>query len=217
VENPGLRQPATGVTTAGNMRLDQTVRFGWRNLPHWEVKGGRYFLTARCAGSLPADVVMRLQEIHQNLRSIEPRSEEFAAMQREYFLTMEKYLDRSSAQGGVLRDPRAAQAVVSEFDLLTEWQVDVPHYSVMPNHWHALVVPREECARSIAEIMKRVKGRSAKAIRCQCGGAGAVWQREWFDRWVRDEVEWAKVVEYIHNNPVKAGLALTWRDHSWTR
>lgn len=199
------------------MRLDQTIRFSRRNLPHWEIKGAKYFVTVRCAGSLPRGVVDRLQEIHLHLQAIDPRSEELAAMQRAYFLTMEKYLDGSSAQGGILRDPVAARAVTSEFDLLEEWHVEVPHYSVMPNHWHALLTPREACTHSLGETMKRVKGRSAKAIRRQCGGSGAVWQREWFDHWVRDEAEWAKIVDYIHNNPVKAGLAPTWSDHLWTR
>ena len=199
------------------MRLDQTIRFGRRSLPHWEVKGGRYFVTVRCSGSLPDDVVDRLREIHLNLRAIEPRSEEFAALQRACFLTMEKYLDSASAQGGILSDPLAAQAVVSEFDLLAEWQVDVPHFTVMPNHWHALLAPQEQCTHSLGQTMKRVKGRSAKAIRRKCGGVGTVWQREWFDRWARDDAELAKFVDYIHNNPVKAGLVRTWRDHPWTR
>jgi REP element-mobilizing transposase RayT len=138
-------------------------------------------------------------------------------MQRAYFLTMEKYLDHGPANGGLLCDPVAAQTVVSEFALLGEWHVEVAHHSVMPNHWHALLVPREPGAHSLRDIMKRVKGRSGKAIRHLCGGTGPVWQREWFDRWVRDEVEWAKIVDYIHNNPVKAGLARTWREHPWTR
>jgi len=44
-----------------------------------------------------------------------------------------------------------------------------------------------------------------------------VWQREWFDRWIRDEAEWEKCVAYIRNNPVKAGLARTWVEHPWTK
>lgn len=173
-------------------------------------------MTVRCADGLPHDVVTRLQEIHLNLQAVEPRSEMFAASQRAYFRTMEKYLDRGLG-ACVLREPVTAQTVISELDLLAEWQVAVPHYSVMPNHWHALLVPLEGCAHSLSEIMKRVKGRSAKGIRRRCGGTGAVWQREWFDRWVRDEAEWERIIDYIHDNPVKAGLVHSWRDHPWTR
>ena len=39
------------------------------------------------------------------------------------------------------------------------------------------------------------------------GGRGGVfWQREYFDRFIRDDEHYRKAVEYIHNNPVKAGL-----------
>jgi REP element-mobilizing transposase RayT len=38
------------------------------------------------------------------------------------------------------------------------------------------------------------------------GRSGAFWQREYFDRFVRDAENFAAAVEYIANNPVKAGL-----------
>jgi REP element-mobilizing transposase RayT len=194
----------------------RTIRFSRRSLPHLEVEEGRYFVTVRCADSLPGEVVTRLLEVHRNLRAVTPQSEQFAETQRRYFWTMEKYLDRGNG-GCILRDPGAARAVVAELDLLAEWQVEVPHYSIMPNHWHALLVPRSGCVHSLSEVMKRAKGRTAKAIRQRCGGEGAVWQREWFDRWVRDAVEWVRLVDYIHNNPVQAGIVRAWHHHPWTR
>ena len=33
-----------------------------------------------------------------------------------------------------------------------------------------------------------------------------IWQREYWDRFIRDENHFGKAVEYIHQNPVKAGL-----------
>ncbi len=36
---------------------------------------------------------------------------------------------------------------------------------------------------------------------------GPFWQREWFDRVVRNENEKARIIRYIEQNPVKAGLA----------
>jgi len=65
--------------------------------------------------------------------------------------------------------------------------------------------------------MKRLKGRTAKRIRGALGGSGAFWQREWFDRWMRDDAEWERCAAYIRNNPVKAGLAEKWEAHPWTR
>jgi putative transposase len=196
--------------------IPHTTRFRRGKLPHWEVDGGRYFVTVRLADSLPAEAVHRLQEIHHQLSAIESASVPFADLQRQYFRTMEKYLD-NGAGASLLKQRDCAQAVLNELSTLTEWQVDVPHHTIMPNHWHALIVPRSDCERSLPEIMKRLKGRTAKQVRSLAGGSGPVWQREWFDRWIRDAAEWERTVTYIHENPVKAGLAPRWQDHPWTR
>jgi REP element-mobilizing transposase RayT len=33
-----------------------------------------------------------------------------------------------------------------------------------------------------------------------------VWQREYWDRYIRNECHYTQTVDYIHNNPVEAGL-----------
>ncbi len=193
-----------------------TTRFHRGILPHWEVERGRYFVTVRLADSLPRETVLRLQEIHRAVSAIKPQSPQFVTLQRRYFLTLEKYLDASSGSCA-LRDPNLAQFIVDEFHSLTDWQIEVPHYTIMPNHWHALIVPSPDCTHSLAAIMKRLKGRSALRIRRALGGTGSLWQREWFDRWMRDDAEFEKTIRYIQSNPVKAGLVTDWPNHPWTK
>jgi putative transposase len=120
-------------------RLHPT-RFTRRKLPHWEVLDGRYFVTVRCADSLPRPAVDRLREIHESRRTIAPNSDQFAALQREYFLSMEKHLDAGHGSC-VLARGSVAQIVAAELTALREWGIDVPHFSIMPNHWHAMLVP----------------------------------------------------------------------------
>ena len=129
---------------------------------------------------------------------------------------MEKYLDTGSGKC-LLRNRAAAEIVVRELINLAEWCVDVPHYSIMPNHWHAILIPGPNCHHSLTEIMKRVKGRSGKYLNQLDHAQGAVWQREWFDRWLRNDAEYDKTVHYIRENPVKAGLVSRCEDHPWTR
>jgi len=99
-----------------------TTRFTRGKLPHWEVTEGRYFVTVRCADSLPGSIVDRLSEIH---------------------------LGRHHAAGQRPDGPRDQRPL-------------------QPNR--------------------------------------TLWQREWFDRWMRSDSEYEKCVGYILNNPVKAGL-----------
>jgi putative transposase len=198
------------------MSVPHTIRFTRRALPHWEVEGGRYFVTVRCADSLPATAIARLGEIQRSLAAIESSSPQFIEFQRRHFTALEKYLDAGHGTCP-LHTPAAADSVSSEFSALADWHITVPHFTLMPNHWHALLVPEKNCGHSLSAVMKRIKGRTAPVIRKAIGGVGPVWQREWFDRWVRDDAEWEKFVSYIRNNPVKAGLAQTWSDHPWTR
>ena len=61
----------------------------------------------------------------------------------------------------------------------------------------------------------------AGARRSQVGRAGArrsqvVWMREYWDRFIRDETHFGAVVDYIHRNPVMAGLVSRPRDWPWS-
>jgi REP element-mobilizing transposase RayT len=95
--------------------------------------------------------------------------------------------------------------------------VTIPHYTIMPNHCHALVAPRAGANVGLHSLLSRLKGRTAREINLALGRTGTLWQREWFDRWIRSDAEWDRFVAYIHRNPVKAGLVRTTEDHLWTR
>lgn len=184
-------------------------------MPHWEVRGARYFVTVRCADCLPVEIVERLRGIHLDLQRIEARSDQFAQLQRQYFATMEKYLDQGSGECP-LRDRGVANYLVEEFRRLREEQILVSHYSVMPNHWHILIGPEGRETFDLKETIARLKGRTAREINVSLRRSGALWQREWFDRWMRNDQEAERCAKYILQNPVKAGLVTRWTDHPFT-
>ena len=75
------------------------------------------------------------------------------------------------------------------------------------NHIHAIAVPEEPEPRvGMADFMRQCKGRVAHDLSSTKQGPHRFWQREWFDRWMRSEAEEQRIIEYIRNNPVKAGL-----------
>jgi putative transposase len=196
--------------------MAQTTRFTHRHLPHWEVEHGRYFVTVRCADSLPRDALLRIGELVQSMRLITPHSSQYAAFQKEIFRTQEKYLDSGFGRCP-LRCPDSAKIVNDELAALSDWEVSVPHFTIMPNPWHALIIPDCDRPRTLSSFMKRIKGRTASRIRSSIGGSCPFWQREWFDHWIRHDAEWDKCVAYIRNNPVKARLVSAWSDHPWTK
>src|SRR6266536_1169572 len=74
----------------------------------------------------------------------------------------------------------------------------------MTNQVHLLV---EIWHKPMAELLQSWKGYTARRINRILGRRGKLWQDDYWDRYIRDETHYRKVVHYIESNPVKAGLA----------
>ncbi len=103
-------------------------------------------------------------------------------------------------------------------EAITFGQEELGHYKVgayvvMPNHVHLLVVPRVP----LTQLTRRLKGYTARRANLRLGRTGeAFWQPESYDHWVRGAQEWERIVHYIENNPVAAGLAARPEDYPWS-
>ena len=109
----------------------------------------------------------------------------------------------------------------------TEWRktadirpnVAVDEFVVMPNHVHGILVMRrgERCKRgprearfgqpvagSVAAIIGQFKSVVTKTINRERDTPGAdVWQRNYYDRVIRNDRELRRIREYIRNNPAQ--------------
>ena len=61
-------------------------------------------------------------------------------------------------------------------------------------------------------IMQLIKGGSARVANNLLSRSGAFWHKDSYDHYVRDSREWARIVRYILENPVKARLCNAWQD-----
>ncbi|MEA5612375.1 REP-associated tyrosine transposase [Nodularia spumigena] len=80
---------------------------------------------------------------------------------------------------------------------------------VMPDHVHIILRPLQQAGGSwpeLSRLIQSIKTHSAKVINAARGRTGQVWQREYFDRIIRDRDELFERRTYVWNNPVKAGL-----------
>jgi len=64
--------------------------------------------------------------------------------------------------------------------------------------------------------MKSIKTSSMILINRRRAQAGELWQPRFFDRALRTVKEYGEKVEYLHLNPVKAGLARRPQDWRWS-
>jgi REP element-mobilizing transposase RayT len=91
--------------------------------------------------------------------------------------------------------------------------IDLDAAVVMPDHAHAIFRLIDTC--TLGQVLKRIKGRSARQINQVLKTEGAVWMDESFDHIIRHETELQEKIEYIRQNPVKRGLASRPEDYRW--
>jgi uncharacterized protein (TIGR00299 family) protein len=97
----------------------------------------------------------------------------------------------------------------------TRWEVFAA--VVMPDHVHVLARPlaKGEGVWDLQDILHSVKSYSAHQINKLRNRQGPLWQDERYDRWMRDEDEFAEKWQYIADNPVKNGLAGKAEEYKW--
>jgi REP element-mobilizing transposase RayT len=91
--------------------------------------------------------------------------------------------------------------------LLTAWVF-------LPDHWHAILFPRFPL--TISRVMESIKVGSTLRINVSRKKSGLLWQPRFFDRALRSVKEYYEKVEYIHLNPVRAGLVKRAEDWPWS-
>ena len=166
---------------------------GWHSrgyLPHFDAPGTQQFITWRLADSLPA---ARRGEWEHLLR---------LADEREKQIQLEGYLDKGHG-ACVLRRRDVAEMVERTFLFDDGRRCRLLAWVIMPNHVHLLV---EIWQTPLSKLLQSWKTLTSKRANALLGRSGTLWQEDYRDRYIRDEIHFRKSVRYIENNPVKAGL-----------
>jgi putative transposase len=87
-------------------------------------------------------------------------------------------------------------------------------WCVMPNHVHVIVEQAE--GWPLSGIVHSWKSYTANQINRVLGRAGALWHREYFERFMRDDDHLSATIAYVENNPVAAGLVERAQDWRWS-
>ena len=89
---------------------------------------------------------------------------------------------------------------------------------VMETHVHSILQPLEESGGTfygLSQIMHSIKSYSANRIQRLLNEKGHVWLDENYDRIIRNDEDYLEKVNYIVNNPLKAGLVEKPEDYRW--
>ena len=154
-------------------------------LPHWQTDDGTYFVTFRLIDSLPAD----LARLRGGKR-------------------VEEALDRGFGSAHLARI-EIGELVFNALRYFDGKRSITHSATVMPNHVHSVF--RTGPRARLSDVMHGWKGFTATRANRLLGRRGPFWQRESYDRLIRDENEFNRANAYVPGNPEKARL----RDWKW--
>ncbi len=195
-------------------------QFRRRRLPHWDLPGATYFITSCLRGSIPAQGVLDIDRHRQQLEAERPesisKSEWAIRTWKLSFVRTERWLDQDAAVRH-FADPQLAQIVQNAIKHFAGERYKLYAYVVMPSHMHCVFQPDQTWAATLREnesprerIMHSIKSFSANRCNTLLKSHGTTfWQSESYDHCVADEDELARIVDYVEQNPMKAGLCKT--------
>jgi putative transposase len=85
-------------------------------------------------------------------------------------------------------------------------------FVIMPDHFHLLITPIVTLEKAVQLTKGGFSFRAGKMF----GIRGNIWQQNFYDRRVRDAIEYESFRRYIHWNPVKRGLADTPEQYAYS-
>ncbi len=188
-------------------------------LPHWTQDAGWYSVTFRLWDSLPrhvveywllkrSNIVKTAQQMKRPLSKHEEQRLAYLHSQR-----VEQYLDAGHG-ACYMNDERVAKVLRDALFHFNQLRYALAAWCVMPNHVHVVVQPFVEknsagsCSAQsdLPETLHSWKSFTAKEANKLLGRSGDFWQTEYYDHLIRDVADFRHSVQYVLENPAKAGL-----------
>jgi len=185
-----------------------------RFLPHHQETGQIISLTLRLEGTLPHHIIALIQEMKSVMADKGDQLTDSLQLQlyEHYHQLLAMYddqLGKHKPAGIDLSKPDFARVVTTAFHFYADSLYQLYAYCVMPNHIHLLIRPLPQKSGQYAktsDIVRRIKGYTGFKLNELNNSTTTVWHPDYFDRFVRNAKDLYNLVQYILNNPHKAGL-----------
>ncbi len=158
--------------------------------------------------------------------------ERLLAFHRRWFKRFEDILHQAAIGPTWLKDDQIAKIVADSLQYREGKTYRLDAYCIMSNHVHVVFKPFLD-ERSLHEkrgvaplryesdeppldvIMHSLKSYTAQEANKLLKRTGAFWETESYDHEVRNKAEYHRIIRYVLDNPVKAGLVKDWREWRW--
>lgn len=91
---------------------------------------------------------------------------------------------------------------INKINTIYKTTVEINNYVIMPNHIHMIIIIHSEKEQTkliptISRIIQQFKGAISKQV------GFPLWQKSFYDRIIRNQIEYEQINEYIETNPLK--------------
>ncbi len=187
----------------------------YKYIPHFDIEGAYQSITYRLADSLPSKVLKAFSTELDKIKQISgemgsspiTNSKQLESQRRQ---KIEKYLDAGHGSC-ILKETQIANIIIDNWHFFDKQRYELLAYVVMPNHIHVLIKTYPEW--TLQKVVHGWKSYTAKEIKKVMFKMGEppippehIWQADYWDRFIRNDQHFFSTIDYIHNNPVKAGL-----------
>ncbi len=182
-------------------------------LPHWSCDHAVYHVVFRLLDSIPISTLRKWarerEAIIENACQIgRPLSKyEIDRLGILYSEKVDEYLNAGHGQCW-LKHPEIADVISAAIVYSNGDRYNLHAWCVMPSHVHVIVEPLGN--HELSDIVQSWKSFSAQQANRFLNRRGGFWHREFYDRIIRSNREYRHQIEYVKQNPLKAGLK-NWR------
>lgn len=207
---PGLegraRIAVSGRDAETTLKADLVKRRGYF-LPHWTLSGSIYHVVFRLRDSLPRAVLESFEEERRRMQRLADAGKlsKQDARRLKHLVSekVEKYVDGGNGEC-LMKGQRVAEVVQRALLHFDGERYRLHAWPIMPNHVHAVIKPLP--GHELSKILHSWKSYTAHEVNRLLMRPGKVWMKESYDHIIRSEASYHRTVQYVLDNPVRAGL-----------
>jgi putative transposase len=210
------------------------MTFYRRNLPHLLPDDSILFISFRLADSVPQYLIRKLRKEYsekcKNFKSKNKKeyNNKINELRLKYFYMLDELIDKNANEVNYLAIEEIAKKVYTKIIQFDNIRYELLTMCIMPNHVHMVInnnidfelniTNREGTTKDlkITDTLKLIKGSTSRYSNLILKKKGKFWNRESFDRLIRNQNELIRVINYVIKNPVKARLVKNWEDWQYT-
>ncbi len=187
-------------------------------LPHWKIENGTYAVTFRQADSLPTVVLNRYREARDlllekiellsKLDSSRSQLNDILSLREELNHLETSIIEPALNQGHgscLFNNEQNAELLANALQHFDGTRYDMLAWCIMPNHVH--VILKLAKGEELDKILHAWKSFTSHEINKLNGTSGSIWQKESYDHLIRNGKDFRNQIDYVLNNPTKAGFS----------